>query len=343
MSEGEIPPLKKEGNNPIKEEILEEEGKKLSRDIARKYIYVRNKEKYPLPFEEYKLYHIDGKLFNDSPDNLYLCTKEQRKALYAEQMKRQKPFESSKEIDEFLQKIGKNYPEISKDRRIYEKRYNTKIPLYWKQRETRKRQLAPIKDPHPELREKLIDEIRNVEDEIEEIKEESRFYSLPPKRHPELRKRLIEEIKEAEDLKKRGRRMTLTEKIILLVVILAVTGIFLFIFKNYLFIKPQEIQGKPFDLSKSKLQTNISSEQFFRYEIRTDRYFILVINNENEGLNLEIEYNRYSHALEINENKTIKAYVPAKDNVLLKDPEFSRDLGCIKNDCEVSIISSRRV
>src|SRR4030042_1119175 len=153
MEDIENPPLKKEDNNPIKEEILEEEGKKLSRDIARKYIYVRNKEKYPLSFEEYKIYHIDGKLFNDSPENLYLCTKEQRNALYAEQLRRKKPFKSAEEIDLFLERIGRHTPEIYKDRRIYEKGYNTKIPLYWKQKETRKKQLALPVDPHPEIRE----------------------------------------------------------------------------------------------------------------------------------------------------------------------------------------------
>ena len=140
MGDEEESPLERgDDKNPIKEEILEEEGKKLSRDIARKHIYVKNKERYPLPFEEYKIYHIDGKLFNDSPDNLYLCTKEQRNALYAEQLRRGKPFSSSKEIDLFLGEIGKVSPEISKDKKIYEKT-ETKIPLYWRQRETRRKQ-----------------------------------------------------------------------------------------------------------------------------------------------------------------------------------------------------------
>lgn len=339
MDEGYKPPLKKEENNPIKEEILEEEGKKLSRDIARKYIYVRNKEKYPLPFEEYKIYHIDGKLFNDSVNNLYLCTKEQRNALYAEQLRRKKPFESSKEIDLFLQKTGATSPEISKDRRVYEK-INEKIPLYWKQREIRQ-QTRPREDLHPELRKKIIEEIKEKEDDIEEKREESRVYSIPPKRHPELKKRIIEEIKEAEEKQRKGsrRKLNLTEKIVLLIGILAVIGLFLFVFKSYIFHKTTEIQGQPFNLSNSKLQN--TSEQFFNYEIRTDRYFIIVINNEDKSFNLEIGYNRYSQALSINENTSIEAFIPAKGDVLLKDPGFSRDLGCVEKDCEVSIISSK--
>lgn len=139
--------------------------------------------------------------------------------------------------------------------------------------------------------------------------------------------------------------MTLAERIIILVGVLAVITLFVFLFKNSMlsFNKAKEIQTEPFNMTKSKLSSGFSSEQLFSYEIRTERYFILVINNEKEGLNLEIEYNRYSETLEINENKTLQAHVPEKDNVLLKDPGFSRDLGCLESDCEVSIISSRRI
>jgi len=344
MGDEEKSPLKKEGNNPIKEEILEEEGKKLSRDIARKYIYVRNKEKYPLPFEEYKIYHIDSKIFNDAVENLYLCTKEQRNALYAEQLKRGKPFESSKEIYFFLEKVGKTSPEISKDKKIYQKT-DTRIPLYWRQRETRNRQI-PIKvDPHPELREGIVKEIRETEESIEEKREESRFYSMPPERHPELKKKLIEEIIEAESRKKGDykRRRTFPEKIIIITGILIVLALLVLIFKDSIFNRNEEIQGESFNFTNSKLSTMNSSEQLFNYEIRTDRYFILVTNYKDEGFNIQIRYNRYSEALKINENKTIYGYVPANSEKVLKDPSFSRDLGCLKEDCTVSIISSKEV
>jgi hypothetical protein len=220
---------KKEEKSPIKEEILEEEGKKLSRDIARKHIYVKNKSRYPLPFEEYKIYHIDGKLFNDAPENLYLCTKEQRNALYAEQLRRKKPFTSSMEIDLFLDKIGKSSPEISKDKKIYENISNPKIPLYWKQKESRKKQLSNQEDPHPEIKNKIIDEIKEREEEIEVEEEENKFYSTKKEKHPGLKKQLIQEIREAEKIKriKEGKRkMTLTEKIIITIGVLIVILLF---------------------------------------------------------------------------------------------------------------------
>ncbi len=188
--------------DPIKEGLLEEEAKKLSRDVARKHIYVKNKERYPLPFEEYKIHHIDGNLFNTAINNIYLCTKTQRNAIYAEQLKRGKPFSSSREIDLFLEKLGRVSREISKDKGVY-KKTSQKIPLYWRQREIRQRQPAiKQEDPHPELREEIIEEIREAEDRIEQKKEESRFYTLPPKRHPELRKEIIEEIREQKTNKK---------------------------------------------------------------------------------------------------------------------------------------------
>ncbi|MGY4884427.1 MAG: hypothetical protein ACP5NZ_02500 [Nanobdellota archaeon] len=344
MGEKEDYPSKKEESNPIKEEILEEEGKKLSRDIARKYIYVRNKEKYPLPFEEYKIYHIDGKLFNDSPGNLYLCTKEQRNALYAEQLKRRKPFSSAIEIDLFLEKIGKNSPEISKDRRIYERGYNAKIPLYWKQKESRKRQVLPPEDPHPELREKIIKEIQNKEEEIKREDEEKRFYSLPPKRHPELKKQLIQEIREAERKHsiEHKRIKTNTEKIIIIIGILVVIAIFFLIFKNSIFNSDKDAT----EISKNyntNSEIKSSSEQLLDYDVRTERYFILIINNEKEDLNIEIEYNRYSKALHVDENKTIQVYVRANEESLFKDSGFSKEPGCIENDCTVKIISSRTI
>jgi hypothetical protein len=337
MGDGEKSPLKKEENNPIKEEILEEEGKKLSRDIARKYIYVRNKEKYPLPFEEYKIYHIDGRLFNDAVENIYLCTKEQRNALYAEQVRRRRPFTSAKEIDLFLENAGKTSQEIYKDKRIYQKS-DTRIPLYWRQKETRQRQI-PIKvDPHPELREEIVKEIREAEENIEEKKEESRFYSVPPERHPELKKQLIQEIREAETRQKGiyKRKMTLPQKVIIVICTLAVIAILLFIFKDSIFTNA-ELKGQTFNISNSKLIT----EQTFNYEIRTDRYFILLTNNIGENINLEIKYNRYSRALYINENKTIYTNIPANGDKLIKDSAFSRDIGCLNQDCTVSIIYSK--
>ena len=66
------------------------------------------------------------------------------------------------------------------------------------------------------------------------------------------------------------------------------------------------------------------------------------MNNKDKELNLEIMYNRYSEALDVNENKTVRVHVPANDEVLLEDPGFSRDLGCLKEECDVAIISSEK-
>ena len=337
--------LKKEEDNPIKKDILEDETKKLSRDIARKHIYVKNKEKYPLPFEEYKIYHIDGRLFNDSPENLYLCTKEQRKALYEEQLRRRRPFGSAAEIDAFLEKIGKTSPEISKDRRIYERGY-AKIPLYWKQRDVRRKQTLP-EDPHPELRKRLIKEIKEKEDEIERKREEGRIYSLPPKRHPELKKQLIQELREAEEKERIGhrRKLSVTEKVILFAGIFVVILLFLLIFKNTIFHKDKDSKliDEIFDNSQVSMNIKSSSDRLLNYDIRTQKYFILIINNEKVNLNLEIEYNRHSDDLKIDDNRTIQVYVPAEDQSLFKDPEFSRDSRCIESDCNVTIIYSKTV
>ncbi len=117
------------------------------------------------------------------------------------------------------------------------------------------------------------------------------------------------------------------------------------IFKNNIFNSDknkntEEIFNNYYDTNP---EIKSSSEQLLDYEVRTERYFILVINNEKEGLNLEIEYNRYSNALHIDENKTIQLYVRANEEFLFKDSEFSKEPGCIENDCTVNIISSKTI
>ncbi len=113
--------------------------------------------------------------------------------------------------------------------------------------------------------------------------------------------------------------------------------------RDSIFNRSEEIKSLPFNYSNSKLYPEDSSEQIFNYEIRTDKYFMLVTNNRDDELNLKITYNRYSEALEIDENKTIGAHIPPHDEVLLKDSGFSRDLGCLHEDCTVSIISSEKL
>jgi hypothetical protein len=185
-----------------------------------------------------------------------------------------------------------------------------KIPLYWKQKETRRRQIYPGEENSPP-REKT---------------------------RPDLRKNLIKEIREAEErqIREHGRKKTPPENIIIFIGVLVVIVIFLFLFKNPLF-NSNQVQ----DINEESFNKETYQEQSYSYEIRTERYFVVIINNEEEDLNIEIEYNRYSEALGINEDKTMQVYVPGNDEATFKDPEFSRNTECMKNDCTVSIISSR--
>lgn len=94
--------LKKFDNNPNHEYIYNERGKSQSREIAEKYIYNKNKDKYLKPFNEYKVHHIDGDTFNNSIKNLYICTEEEHHLIHGEQKKRRMKFKTSNEIDFFL-------------------------------------------------------------------------------------------------------------------------------------------------------------------------------------------------------------------------------------------------
>ena len=94
--------LKTWENNPNHEYIITEEGRQQSREIAKKYVYDRNRDKYPLPFGKYKVHHINGETLNDTPENLYICTKEEHNAIHNKQKERLKKFANSSEIDYFL-------------------------------------------------------------------------------------------------------------------------------------------------------------------------------------------------------------------------------------------------
>lgn len=98
--------LKTWGNNPNHKYIIDEEGRQQSREIAKKYIYLKNGDKYSLPFSKYVVHHIDGETFNDSVKNLYICTEEQHMAIHQEQISRMKKFANSSELDYFLKSKG---------------------------------------------------------------------------------------------------------------------------------------------------------------------------------------------------------------------------------------------
>ncbi len=65
----------------MKEEVYEDEKgylrskstkKLVHREIAYKEIYLKNKEKYALPFKEYIVHHIDGNKKNNNSSNLII-------------------------------------------------------------------------------------------------------------------------------------------------------------------------------------------------------------------------------------------------------------------------------
>jgi len=54
----------------------------IHRQVAYKYIYSKNRFKYPLPFSEYQVHHIDGNKKNNNYSNLLLLTKVQHEKIH---------------------------------------------------------------------------------------------------------------------------------------------------------------------------------------------------------------------------------------------------------------------
>ena len=54
----------------------------IHRDNAYKEIYLKNRNKYPLPFSKYQVHHIDGNKFNNLTANLLVLTREEHKKLH---------------------------------------------------------------------------------------------------------------------------------------------------------------------------------------------------------------------------------------------------------------------
>ncbi len=54
----------------------------IHRQIAYRYIYALNRDKYPLPFSEYVVHHKDGKKKNNDVSNLEILTPEEHKAVH---------------------------------------------------------------------------------------------------------------------------------------------------------------------------------------------------------------------------------------------------------------------
>jgi len=52
------------------------------RSIAEKQIYEKDRKKYPLPFEEYQVHHVDKNKSNNKTENLQLLTKREHEELH---------------------------------------------------------------------------------------------------------------------------------------------------------------------------------------------------------------------------------------------------------------------
>jgi len=74
----------------------------IHRQIAYKKIYLKDKDRYTLPFSKYVVHHIDTNKENFDVRNLYICTEEEHNAIHQKQKDNLKKFKGRKEIDNFL-------------------------------------------------------------------------------------------------------------------------------------------------------------------------------------------------------------------------------------------------
>jgi len=83
----------------------EDEDGLISRKVAYKEIYLKNRDKYPLPFGKYKVHHIDGEKLNNSVKNLYICIQADHNLIHEYQQRILRRFTCSADIDEFLLEV----------------------------------------------------------------------------------------------------------------------------------------------------------------------------------------------------------------------------------------------
>ena len=76
------------------------------RKVAYHKIYLKNKEKYPFPFEKYEVHHIDGDKGNNLPENLALLSPEEHIDLHLE--KERKVQEEEREMEGITNKRDKD-------------------------------------------------------------------------------------------------------------------------------------------------------------------------------------------------------------------------------------------
>lgn len=81
-----------------------EHSDQISRQIAHKEIYLKDRDKYPLSFREYVVHHIDTEKNNNSVKNLYLCTQKEHELIHSYQKENKTKFKSAKEIDKIIKR-----------------------------------------------------------------------------------------------------------------------------------------------------------------------------------------------------------------------------------------------
>jgi len=62
----------------------------IHRKIAYERIYLKNREKYPLPFSKYVIHHKDGNKTNNEIGNLQIMTREEHENLHKKEYNKKK-------------------------------------------------------------------------------------------------------------------------------------------------------------------------------------------------------------------------------------------------------------
>lgn len=103
------------------------------RKVAYYKIYLKDRKKYPLPFEEYEIHHKDGDKLNNNPDNLLILTPEEHIDAHLEKEKQkeeqtQKEYEQEKAIFFFqMKKLGYSEEQIIEEIKAEKKMYGCSV------------------------------------------------------------------------------------------------------------------------------------------------------------------------------------------------------------------------
>jgi len=201
----------------------------IHRQIAYSEIYLKNRDKYPKPFGEYIIHHIDTNKENFSVDNLFICTKNQHNRIHDEQKRRKQKFKNSKEINAFLnkpqKKLSSEPKKKKKNEREKEERYDLIFPKVedkWFIKKQMKRQ-KELRKEEREIRE--TEEKKRIEKKKKEEVERKKEVGKEIVRKKRLQKLKKERLEEKRKNKKR-------KKIILIISLILIGLIGLYLFNN---------------------------------------------------------------------------------------------------------------